>query len=113
MKIVNRKTFLGAPVGTVFTKYQPCFFGDMRIKDSSLKNDFCYQEIIGSIDADDPQELMDKLHASEAQGKSVDIDLDCLSRDGYFDDDQLFAVWERGDVEKLIQRLQKCLEGAA
>ena len=39
------------------------------------------------------------------------IEYDVSSRDGLCDRDQLFAVWERGDVEALIARLIETLAG--
>lgn len=32
MRIVDRKTFLAMPIGTVFSKYEPCVFGNLCIK---------------------------------------------------------------------------------
>ncbi|GAH13600.1 unnamed protein product, partial [marine sediment metagenome] len=32
MKIVNRKTFLQLPIGTLFSEYEPCVFYGLFIK---------------------------------------------------------------------------------
>jgi hypothetical protein len=40
------------------------------------------------------------------------MDFACEGRDGCFEsDDQMFAVWERADVEALIARLSATLTG--
>ncbi len=40
------------------------------------------------------------------------MDFDCLSRDGCFDQNQLFIIWEAKDVKQLIDRLQLVLDAA-
>jgi hypothetical protein len=112
MKIVDRKTFLALPANTVFSKYEPCIFGDLCIKgDSFGEIDFFYQPISDAIDCHDSGEFHDKLTAAQERGESVSVDLDCQSRDGLFDADQLFAVWEPADVATLITRLARCAHG--
>lgn len=114
MKIVDRKTFLSLPAETLFSKYEPCVFGDLCIKGDTLgSNDFAYQQIADAIACNDSGEFADKLLAAERTGGSVALDLDCQGRDGLFDDDQLFVVWEPADVAALIARLSKCASGGA
>jgi hypothetical protein len=111
MKIIDRKTFLSLPPGTLFSKYEPCAFGDLLIKGESITNDFYYQQIADSIDADSSDEFADSLEAAQRDGTGLEMDFDAQMRDGLFDEDQLFAVWERRDVEKLIVRLKRALAG--
>lgn len=105
MKIVNRTTFLASPEGTLFSKYDPGIFGDLCIKGRSINSiDFTYQPLNDCISGEIAHvayELND--------GQSFSIDLNCEYRDGLFDQFQLFAVWERKDVESLISRLQESL----
>jgi len=109
MKIVNRRQFLALPENTVFSKYEPCVFGELMIKGESLANDFYAQEIGDAIFCSGSSDRVDKLGASERDGASLPMDFDCPGRDGLFDDDQMFAVWEPEDVRKLIARLQECV----
>jgi len=109
MRIINRQEFLNQPAGTVFTKYEPCIFGDLLIKGESLPNDFCYQQIADAIDCNDSGEFSYKLFTSQKTGEGVPMDFDCQGRDGCFKDNQLFAIFERADVEKLISRLKDAL----
>lgn len=109
MKIVNRTQFLAMPPGTVFAKFQPLVFEELEIKHDTRGNDYWYQQIVGALDAGDSGEWGDLLEDSRETGSSIPMDFDCLSRDGCFDDDQLFAVFEPADVEQLIDRLQQAL----
>jgi len=114
MRIVNRGTFLSMPAGTVFSKYEPCVFGNLEIKGDSTVNsqgeliDFWSQDLAGALKADSSDAYLDACDAAEA-GQRVAIDLDCQSRDGLYEQGQLFAVWEPEDVQVLIQRLQRAV----
>lgn len=46
---------------------------------------------------------------AEIEGKPFALHFRTFCRDGEFDPDQLFAVWERDDVAGLIARLQQAL----
>lgn len=112
MKIVDRKTFLAMPAGTLFAKYEPCNFGDLQIKGDSIHNDFFTQELSSSIECDNGIDFSDKLFDAAANGTSLPVDLQCQGRDGLFEEYQLFAVWEPTDVENLITRLQQAQKDA-
>jgi hypothetical protein len=106
MKIVDRATFLKMPKNTLFSKYEPCCFEPFCIKMDSIQNiDFFYQQMHDSLSADD---FIIACHSMEA-GDSIPVDMDIESRDGLFDKDQLFAIWEKQDIELLIKRLENCL----
>lgn len=109
MKIVKLEHFLALPPGTLFAKYVPCVFEELTIKGETLPatNDFCYQDII-SVDAGACGDSADILFLAE-EGESVSLDLNCQGRDGCFEPEQLFAVYERHDVYQLIARLQQAL----
>jgi len=110
MKIVNRKEFLKLPENTVFSKYKPCYFENIEIKCKSIKDfDYMYQSIVDAVDCDDSLENMEILEKAEQSGESFNLDLDCQNRDGCFDQDQLFAVWEKVDVAYLLARLSRCI----
>lgn len=111
MKIVDRKAFLALPENTLFSKYEPCSFEELTIKGESWLHcdDFLTQGVVDAIECSGPHEWADKLFDSQENGTSMKMDFDCQGRDGCFDADQLFAVWELQDVEALIARLQLCL----
>lgn len=113
MRIVDRATFLTLSKGTVYAKYEPCWFGDLDIKDDTLSlvapGDWFYQDIVNAIDSTGGFDFAEQLDDSLANGSSVRMDFDGLGRDGLFEADQLFAVWEPQDVRGLIHRLHRAL----
>lgn len=111
MKIVNRKVFVALKEGIVFSTYQPQVFGELCIKGESINDgqDFYYQPLNDSLEDDGSADRSQKLDAAES-GESIDIDLHYESRDGMFDDRQLYAIWEQKDVEQLISRLNEALD---
>lgn len=110
MRIVDRATFLALPAGTVFCKFTPMCFGDIEIKTGNVgSNDFCSQDL-RQVESNGSDQWLERMIAAEA-GASIPLDFDSDCRDGLFDADQLFAVYERADVEGLIARLQAALAG--
>ena len=117
MKIVSRAAFLAMPAGTVFSKYEPCVFGELMIKtdtiviaDSASGGDFRYTSVADAIDSYSSSDFSDMLFDAEGNGNSMAMDFDIQSRDAEFEPEQLFAVWERADVAGLIVRLQQSLK---
>lgn len=110
MKIVDLSTFRAMPAGTLFSKYEPCYFEDLSIKGETMAFDFLVQPIADAIECNGSDKFVAKLDGAHITGASLAMDFDCQGRDGCFDDGQLFAVWERADVEALIARLQETLK---
>lgn len=114
MRIVDRKTFLAMPSGTVFAKFAPCWFGDLHIKGDSLdSNDFIAEAITDAFDNNGSEQFADRCYEMKDKGASYPMTFDATMRDGLFDDDQLFAVWDRSDVTALIERLSRALADSA
>lgn len=105
MKIVDLDAFLKLPAGTLFAKYSPIVFDEMAIKgDTTPNGDFYYQSLI-EPDVISSNDIVDKLEEARVTGNSFSLDLNCEGRDGCFNSDQLFAVWDRADTLQLIDRL--------
>jgi len=96
------------PKGTIFSKYEPCIFNGLMIKDATIEFDYFYQDLIGNIDANSTGDFFDKCEA--AKNKSVELDFNCTARDGLYEKNQLFAIYEKKDVENFIERLQETLK---
>lgn len=110
MKILTREQFLRLQGGVLYTKYEPCDLGDLEVKWDSLGcSDWVAQPIVGAFEAHDSGEFCRILDEAQETGCSIPVDFDCAGRDGCFDRDQLFLVWERGDVAKLADLLQGLL----
>ena len=113
MRIVDRKTFLEMPAGVLFSKYEPCALDDIEIKGDTVSDiDFYTQDIAGAVKCNDGNEFLEVLLDAADNGTSFAMDFECECRDGCFDEDQLFAVWDHEDVAGLIARLHKVLESA-
>lgn len=114
MRIVDRKTFLAMPVGTVFAKYDPSIIREPMVKfDSSAFNgeliDFYYASLTDEVDCSGSFERDGIMDAAEHEGVPFALHFNTQCRDGMYDADQLFAVWDRDDVVGLIARLQLAL----
>lgn len=107
MKIVNRLEFMKLPSGTLYKKFpEPFAFGDLSVKFDSLTHhdarngDFVCMEF-GDIEAGDSGQMFDRLFQMMDAGASYPLSLDCAGRDGMFEPDAMFLVYERDDVIKL------------
>lgn len=115
MRIVDRETFLALPAGTLFAKFAPDYFEDLCIKGetwwhtSGGAHDFLYQSINDAIRCNGSDDFSYQLDLARECGQGIPMDLNCTSRDGLFDKEQLFAVWEKVDVEQLLARLTVAL----
>ena len=115
MRIMNRKDFLLLPENVVFSKFEPCFFRDLMIKggtildDAGIGIDFYAQQINDAVECDNSGMFADILFSAVETGSSFEMDFDCQGRDGMFEEKQLFAVWERKDILKLVKRLIECV----
>lgn len=112
MKIVDLKTFLSLPEGTVAAKYEPCVFGDLFAKGETWEVSFILTHITNGIDSVDSHDYFLRLNDSHLTGSSVNMSFEESMLDSCFEDGQLFAVWEKEDVEGLIAKLQECLSSA-
>jgi hypothetical protein len=98
MKLVNREVFLAMPNGTIYSKYQPRVFDDLCIKTSTLDHgDWIYIPLSAGF-------IKDSI-AEEIIGDTFEFDLAATTRDGTYDESQIFAVYEKDDILKLISML--------
>lgn len=108
MRIVNKKTFLELPAGTIYCKYGSIgCFGDLAIKEESLGKDWYYIDLINGWEGcENTEEFFDLMRKAEAGKEHFRNDLHTQSRDGLYEDGQLFAVYDRRDILQLILKLQ-------
>lgn len=105
MKIVNRATFLALPPDTVYSKYKSVGIIDgLYQKGETWGNDWIYQDLLDEVDVESSAERVDLFQAAEG-GKEFRMDFECTSRDGMFEDEQLFMVYDNYDLDKLACRL--------
>lgn len=103
MKIINRKQFLEIPEGTIYSKFDPYIIDGLYIKNESLGNDWYYQDLINSIECNDSGEYTDKLFKARDDPKyELRQDYNVNQRDGLFNEEQLFLIYDKDDAMKLI-----------
>lgn len=111
MKIYDRKGFLNLPANTIYCKVlKGCQgLGDLEIKvsgpDDNWGNDWIADNLIMFMNspfdvAGEFPELSDYFRFSEDQNQ----------RDGLFEQDELYAVFDNHDIEQLIGKFKSCLK---
>ena len=114
MKIVNKEEFLELPYGVLYSKYKLCYFGGLYVRLDVIKNidgepiDFRYKDLIAPLDANDSEEYFELLFEAEKGTKDLELDFDCGSRDGCYDNEQMFAVYSREDIINLSNTIAGC-----
>lgn len=93
-------------------KYNPMVFEELQCKGATWEYDFLSENISNWVECNSSDDMDDKLQLAQDTGASIRLDFDSSGRDGCFDDDQLFAVYERLDVEMLQDKLTRCLTQA-
>lgn len=99
MRVVDRKAFLALPPGTIYCKGVQWAFDGLCIKGDSLENDWIYLDMAGP-DAKDSGEYGELLEQSLAGGSSFPSETS-YGRDGCFDDDAVFLIFEAADLDRL------------
>lgn len=113
MRIVDRKTFLALPAGTLFVKFpaQPIEGqGGVQIKAETVGDDFVSQDLLPWFEGCEDSTKWAEIYAGMTKGNaSPPVDYNFTERDGLFDSSQLFMVWNIDDAERLVARLHKAL----
>lgn len=113
MKVYNRNDFMMLPCGTLYIKYTEKWSGDgsYLVKMDTIYNgekpiDWNYLEIdIESKDSDERLCMLDKSLDEEISLKSWIV----CSRDGFFDDGDMFLVFEKEDLISLRKLIGDCI----
>lgn len=113
MKIVNRDEFLKCPAGTIFSHYQDVIFEGLMVKGDSIVGDdgdnidFWYENLIGNIKSSGSNDFIDKILRARESESSLELEWDSHERDGLYDKEQLYAVYDKKDHFQLIQNLSR------
>jgi hypothetical protein len=106
MRIVDRKTFLALPENTVYAKFfHGDSFNELQIKGETWTNDFIYEDLNDFDDHDTSEERYEKIDKMIQNGEIFPLRLNSCSRDGLYEEDQLFAIYDKEDITKIITRL--------
>lgn len=116
MKLYNRKDFLKLPANTIYSKPVEGFlmYGlYCKTSDENYGEDWVLQDLIEEYGF--PNEMTKSEDAWEHvinqrdTYQDFETDLNCQSRDGMFEQDEKFVVWDKKDIKKLVDYLNKCL----
>ena len=105
MRIVNLEEFEKLPSGTVYSKYEDCVFYGFMLKGETYEYDFTYADLIGNVECNDSDDYSIKCELMK-KGASLPTEI-IYERDGLFIKEQLFAVYEREDIDRLIKALKE------
>ena len=110
MRIYRRSEFLSLPVGTIYAKGTPWAFHGFSVKGETWGNDWLELSPMW-IEAHDDEEQHERLEAMLEQGASYPMQ-ESYGRDGCFDDEEIFLVPEKEDLEKLRAMVEAALATA-
>lgn len=107
MRVVNRMTFLTLPAGTIYCKGVEWAFDSLSVKGDSLANDWIYLDPSWPS-AFDAGEACGLLWRSLESGSSFACE-DAYGRDGCFDEDAVFLIYEKEDLLTLRKYIDAAL----
>lgn len=121
MRIVDRKTFLSLPPLTVYAKWgrgadylpeQDLTYGEVAVKGETVSGaDWVEMPLLAwPEDCHDSGEWSDAMVAAIRGKPTAPLDIgETGGRDGLFEDQQLFAVLNRTEVERLAALFASCV----
>lgn len=119
MRIVKKQEFYSLPEGTIYAELQPIIIEGLFIKGKTLFDDdnnpidFIHYSIgdciEGSFGSHDDYNMIEVMINDSSVEYGLDVDSGC--REGCYDDSQLYVVYSKKDLEKIIGVFQKGIEG--
>lgn len=108
MKIYTRKAFLQLPPGAIFCKGQKWFFQELCVKgETNIYNDFYFQNLQW-IAGDSSEICFAQLDDMFENGTSYPME-DTQIRDGCFNENDIFLVYEIDDLKQIIHIMQNAI----
>ena len=103
MRILARQEFMKLPEGTIFASGGRCYFDGFFVKGETWETDFLCRSL-NIFDASGTDDFVGGFDEMVA-GASRPIE-QCYGREGLFDDEMLYLVYEPADIAELIRVLQ-------
>jgi hypothetical protein len=110
MRILNKEEFLALPVGVIYCCNRDRHhvgFSDLRIKDETVSASDWFEVTLTQYEHNDTGELCDR-HDEMLAGKSYPLEISAC-RNGLFEEENIFLVYEASDIAKLIIQLEGCI----
>lgn len=113
MRIYRRKEFLALPAGTAYCKGKEFVFEGLTFKGEGygMANDWFVFDPAW-VDGQDSGECLHRLDEMLQAGASYPMQ-DSICRDGLYDDDAIFLVFERADLMKLREHIDAAIAVAS
>jgi hypothetical protein len=113
MKIVDYNTFISMPKGTLYSNYAPCYMSGLKVKDDTINEgkDWFYYDMLDNPDQhykDEYLQYFDTIAKME-HGESIPADFYILERDGMFDYERCFVIYEHKDIKEFIEKLKELI----
>jgi len=116
VRLYKRKDFLNLPRNIIYSRVD-IYSGSEVMKGlyckKSNKSDMDYdwheQDLLTEFDMDYDAWSWGTMKKRDSF-QEFKADLNCLCRDGLYDDKDVFVVWDKDDVEKLANYLNDCLK---
>lgn len=109
MKLLNREQFLKMPAGTIFAKGKPLYFHGLEIKFETTQYNDYWSLDPAWIDSNDLNEADKYFDEMLTKGASYPMD-NGISRDGLFEEDAIFLVWEKNDLVLLKEYIENAIK---
>lgn len=108
MRIVKRDQFLKLPENTLYRKFRPNVFEGIEMKVSAPEYKYGYIYIpIDIVDAPGSDEADELLDEARYNGKKFMIDYEAsFRRSGVDPEDQLYIIYDKDDIQCLINFLE-------
>lgn len=108
MKIINRRDFLKLPSCILYQKYSSLGnLENLEIKLDSLENDWYYQKF--PTENINPSDELFHFWQEAESGAELKMVFNEVLRDGSFDQNQRFLVWDKEEIKQLVGILQGLL----
>ncbi len=110
MKIVDRKTFLKME-NVIFSKYESCgiITTPKIMHGHSASVDFIFSELFGDLKTKNSTDFHVQFSMLE-YGESIQMSVEETSRDGLFEEDEKYLIYEKDKNEKVVSVLNEIIE---
>lgn len=120
MRLHKREDFILLPAGTIYSRvnYSHEIMEGLFCKTSGndYGNDWVEQNLISEFgfpnNIKDGQEAFDYVLNQRDSFQEFEADLHCAGRDGMFNNEDVFVVWNKNDIQKLIFYLQNIVDNS-
>jgi hypothetical protein len=106
MRIVSRAELMSMPEGTVYSNFEPDIFSGLHVTGGPCGPDFLTCSLLTQFVGEDSSEHFHAICDRLVKGESVPLEFgESFGREGLFDHEMVYAVWEKSDLNRLADLL--------